>query len=280
MPEKKYRIIILGAGFSKPAGLPLANELWAEILRRSGSLWGRAEKFLEDLDDYIQFRRDCDGIELTRETVNFEEFLGFLDIEHYLGLRGSDTWSRDGNEGQVVVKTLIGEILIDHHEEAVFKFLETTGVVIDDLILNYETSLLAPPQTQIISRTSWDKSINSSQLLLRPLVIGLRLRDISDAYYSLWSRFKVDDHTEKRRLMQLFDAAHIPSGLLPDDSETWPAKTYAELERRLSEIKTDFVLEGGDRKVLDLAAYILVHGKLEPALTRWSEIARNRLNSK
>ncbi len=50
-------------------------------------------------------------MELTRDTVNFEEFLGFLDIEHYLGLRGPDTWSRDGNERQVVVKTLIGEIL-------------------------------------------------------------------------------------------------------------------------------------------------------------------------
>lgn len=114
MPEKKYRVIVLGAGFSKSAGLPLANELWAEILRRSSTLWGRAEKFLRDLDNYIEFRRDCDGIELTRETVNFEEFLGFLDIEHYLGLRGSDTWSRDGNEGQVVVKTFIGQILSQH----------------------------------------------------------------------------------------------------------------------------------------------------------------------
>jgi SIR2-like domain len=36
-----------------------------------------------------------------------------LDVEHYLGLRGSDTWSADGNEGQVVVKTLIGEILTE-----------------------------------------------------------------------------------------------------------------------------------------------------------------------
>lgn len=111
MPEKKYRILVIGAGFSKPAGLPLANDLWAEILHRSASLWGRAEKFHHDLDQYIEFRRDCDGIELTRETVDFEEFLGFLDIEHYLGLRGSDTWSKDGNEGQVVVKTFIGQIL-------------------------------------------------------------------------------------------------------------------------------------------------------------------------
>jgi len=111
--EQKYRIIILGAGFSKPAGLPIANELWQQILARTGTLWGRASKFNADLDDYISYRRDCDGVELTRDSVDFEEFLGFLDIEHYLGLRGSDTWSTDGNEGQVVVKTMIGEILAE-----------------------------------------------------------------------------------------------------------------------------------------------------------------------
>lgn len=32
MAAQKYRVIILGAGFSKPAGLPLGDELWVEIL--------------------------------------------------------------------------------------------------------------------------------------------------------------------------------------------------------------------------------------------------------
>jgi len=111
MVSKKYRVIILGAGFSKPAGLPLADELWKKILARGKNLKGRAGKFKNDLDSYIEYRKRCDGNALTYETVNFEDFLGFLDIEHYLGLRGGDTWSEEGNEGQVVVKTLIGEIL-------------------------------------------------------------------------------------------------------------------------------------------------------------------------
>lgn len=111
MNKLKYRVIILGAGFSKPAGLPLADTLWRKILARSEFLWGRASKLNDDLDEYIAYRRDCDGVVLTKESVNFEEFLGFLDIEHFLGLRGSDTWSKDGNEGQVVIKNLIGEIL-------------------------------------------------------------------------------------------------------------------------------------------------------------------------
>jgi len=72
---------------------------------------GRASQFREDLEMYIEYRKECDGIKLTPEQVDFEDFLAFLDVEHYLGLRGGDTWSAEGNETQVIVKTLIGEIL-------------------------------------------------------------------------------------------------------------------------------------------------------------------------
>ena len=52
-------------------------------------------------------------MDLKPEEVNFEDFMRFLDIEHFLGLRGSDTWSEEGNEGTVVTKTLVGTILAD-----------------------------------------------------------------------------------------------------------------------------------------------------------------------
>ena len=74
-------------------------------------MWGRAGQFRDDLEEYIKFRTECDGKEITPNEVDFEDFMAFLDVEHYLGLRGSDTWSSDGNESQVAVKTLIGEIL-------------------------------------------------------------------------------------------------------------------------------------------------------------------------
>jgi len=111
MATRKYRIIILGAGFSVQAHLPLADELWMKILAKRKTLRGRAAKFNDDLDSYIKYCKECDGKKLTYESVNFEEFLGFLDIEHYLELRGGDTWSDNGNEGQIVIKTFIGEIL-------------------------------------------------------------------------------------------------------------------------------------------------------------------------
>jgi hypothetical protein len=113
---RRFRLIILGAGFSRPAGFPLAPELWKEIRDTAASFSPglRAPKFIDDLDDYIAFRRETEGVILTPETVDFEDFMRFLDVEHYLGLRGSDTWSEDGNEGTVVTKFLIGKILARH----------------------------------------------------------------------------------------------------------------------------------------------------------------------
>lgn len=110
---KRFGIFVVGAGFSHAAGLPLASELWAEVRRRAERLTGRAGKFNDDLQYYIAFRKECDGITLAPSQVDFEDFMAFLDVEYYLGLRGKETWSEDGNESQVVVKTLIGEILTE-----------------------------------------------------------------------------------------------------------------------------------------------------------------------
>ncbi len=74
--------------------------------------------FQDDVNDYLAFRKRCYGEELTADSLDFEDFLAFLDVEYHLGLRGSDTWSEDGNEGQVVVKTLIGQILSERIPEA------------------------------------------------------------------------------------------------------------------------------------------------------------------
>jgi len=90
MTLRPFAIYILGAGFSKPAGLPLATELWREVYRRAAPLTGSMAQFREDLEDFIE-----------------------LDIEYHLTLRGSYTWSEDGNEAQVVAKTLIGQVIAE-----------------------------------------------------------------------------------------------------------------------------------------------------------------------
>lgn len=114
--SEKFRLIILGAGFSRPANLPLANDLWKEIRETAAAFPQdrRAYQFNNDLDHYIAFRKEAAGEALTPEKVNFEDFMRFLDVEHYLRLRGSDTWSQDGNEGTIVTKYLIGKILAQY----------------------------------------------------------------------------------------------------------------------------------------------------------------------
>jgi hypothetical protein len=97
--------------------LPLASELWNEVRKRASVMTGRAQKFILDLEAFIRYRRDCDGLVIAPEHVDFEEFLGYLDIDFVLGLRGSDAWSADGNETQVLVKTLIGQVITERTPE-------------------------------------------------------------------------------------------------------------------------------------------------------------------
>lgn len=109
--ERRYRIIILGAGFSRPAGLPLGRDLFSAIRGRANAVLGPDNYLESDLQDYIDYRRLADGATVTADDVDFELMLSYLDIEHYLGLKGKDTWSRAGNRGQEIVKRLIGQII-------------------------------------------------------------------------------------------------------------------------------------------------------------------------
>jgi hypothetical protein len=109
--SKQYRIIILGAGFSRLAGLPLGLDLFPEIRKRAIAEFGQDNFLEEDLINFIDYKTRCDGIKLSAEMIDFEEFLSYLDIEHFLGLRGKHTWSSQGNEGQIIVKRLIGKII-------------------------------------------------------------------------------------------------------------------------------------------------------------------------
>ncbi len=89
----RFGIYILGAGFSKPAGLPLAQELWNEVRRRVLRSTVARRHFDADLQIYLRYKKECARENLTPTGVDFEDFMAFLDIEHHLGLRGSDTWS-------------------------------------------------------------------------------------------------------------------------------------------------------------------------------------------
>lgn len=144
---KKFRLFILGAGFSKPAGMPLAQELWELIRSNASGVGGRAEKFDNDLSAYIDYVKRTSGKHLELDDVNFEEFCEFLDVQHYLGTRGSHTWSEAGNETTLIIKNQIGRILSQRMADGpdnwdlYLSFAEQLGPSDTVITFNYDTPL-------------------------------------------------------------------------------------------------------------------------------------------
>ncbi|MFH2103018.1 MAG: SIR2 family protein [Chloroflexota bacterium] len=107
-------IFFLGAGFSRPAGLPLGDQLFCEIIEeaRKRHLYDIQLKY--DLDNYRDYYQSRTGVE-PKEPIYLEEFVSFLDIQHYLALQGSHTWSR--NDSRLIIKNLIAFVLYEHQKE-------------------------------------------------------------------------------------------------------------------------------------------------------------------
>ena len=106
-----FRIFVLGAGFSKLAGLPLATELFPLVKASIDRRHGNDTKFNRDVAEYLAYRKAADGVELDPNHIDLEALVSFLDIEHFLELRGSDTWSDEGNESQLMIRRAIGEVI-------------------------------------------------------------------------------------------------------------------------------------------------------------------------
>lgn len=141
-----FRIFVLGAGFSKPAGLPLASELYREVKRSIEARHGKETKFQRDLQCYIDYRKSCDGIQIDESDIDLEALMSFLDIEHFLGLRGSDTWSEEGNESQLMIRKAIGEVIqlrtppSDQLPDAYYRFAESLSL--HDIVITFNYDLI------------------------------------------------------------------------------------------------------------------------------------------
>ncbi|MCS4200723.1 SIR2 family protein [Salinibacter ruber] len=106
-----FRIFILGAGFSYEAGLPLASEVWQEVKNRLRHERGLGDELEFQLREYDRYRASK-GEDKTEE-IDFEDFLAFLDIDHALGLKGSDQFSSEGNRLQLAIRWLIAQIIVE-----------------------------------------------------------------------------------------------------------------------------------------------------------------------
>jgi len=144
-----FRIFILGAGFSRPAGLPLASQLYPAVRALIEGRHGTDTKFDRDLDYYLRYCDDCGITGQTKDALDLELFMSYLDIEHYLELRGSDTWSREGNESQLMIRRAIGKVIHDGTPAAdklpgyYYKFAEMLSPRDIVLTFNYDLVLEA-----------------------------------------------------------------------------------------------------------------------------------------
>ncbi len=145
--KNSFRVFIIGAGFSVPAGLPTAVELYKEVRTRIERNHGQETKFHRSLYEYIEYRKRADGVEVSIDNIDLEHFMTFLDIEHFLWLEGSDTISEHGNSAQMFIKRYIGQVIHertpapDALPQAYYDFakqLQATDLVIT---LNYDVIL-------------------------------------------------------------------------------------------------------------------------------------------
>lgn len=111
---RKVATFILGAGFSKPAGLPLGNQLFSEILNLA-KLRGFETILSRDIDYFLRYVKRTQR--RTINEINLEDFVSYLDIEHYLTLEGKDHWSGEGNKSQMIIKNLIALLLYSYEEK-------------------------------------------------------------------------------------------------------------------------------------------------------------------
>jgi hypothetical protein len=143
-----FSIFVLGAGFSKPGGMPLGSELFREVLKRAKKTTLYENILKRDIELFLEYYNKTNNTSITEDEINFEEFISYLDIEHYLDLKGKDTWSSEGNKSQIAIRNLIAKTLFEKMScmnEKNFALYESfvDNLDLGDIIItfNYDTIL-------------------------------------------------------------------------------------------------------------------------------------------
>jgi hypothetical protein len=175
-----FRLFFLGAGFSKPAGLPLVGELLPLILRvASRHFRSNGYSHLEHaIEQYGAFVDDVDP----GRAFDLEEFAAWLNWEHVLRMKGSDTFSEHGNEAGLQLRWAIGKVLHD-----------ATPDVIPQVYLDFAQAL-----------TTSDRIITLNYDLLLELAleaVGVPYRRFPGRYSEVYDTHAVGDPDELDELV-------------------------------------------------------------------------------
>ena len=178
---------------------------------------------------------------------------------HQMGVEKEYAW-RDTFVGHGM-ESIFGAIAL--MQDLGWKLVQGMDVVTDQLSQNWPHELTkrnkacAPPD-----RTSWTNLHETGVLSMRPVVMRLGLRDVVRGDFVLQYGAGFAERPELAELLERAGVARDPDRLLKGVS------------RRLQAIPTDFTLTDGDRKLLDLVAFLLVHGKLASNIALWNDVHR------
>lgn len=180
-PANTHRLFLLGAGFSVAAGLPLTSEL-PRLVRQA------ADEYLSTDDGYSHLANAMDRYEkYLAETeplreFDFEAFGAWLDWEHTLRLKGSDTWSEHGNRDGLQLRWAIGKVLYDSMPETV-----------PELYLDFAQQLTTSDRVL---------TLNYDLILERALTaVGVPYRRYPDRYSELYDTHSVVDPDQPDELL-------------------------------------------------------------------------------
>ena len=188
----------------------------------------------------------------------------------HLDTNGSRFQQRGDEERYAWVSTFFGhgvesiDSAVALMQDIGWKFLEGTGVETDQINMNWETSLTQRKGTcGPAAKSSWDNLFEDGRLTLRPLIIRLGLRDIMNPDFE--GQYGANLTSAGHRLEELARLNGIAGG--------WQ-ELRASMRENLSGIRTDFVLTNENRRALDLAALLLVSGKLAGDLAVWNTVVK------
>jgi len=105
------RLFVLGSGFSQYARLPLGRELFAQVVAAAKTTVLYENILKPDIDRFRSFKKRTQGVASERQEIDAEEFTSFLDVEHFLRLKGSDVYGEEGDRSQQLIKNLIAKTL-------------------------------------------------------------------------------------------------------------------------------------------------------------------------
>ncbi len=173
------------------------------------------------------------------------------------GIENSYAWQ--GTVFRQAAESIFGAVAL--LQDLGWKFIESSDTVTDQLSMNWSKELVRRTGACGPSaKSSWNGLFESGALAMRPLVIRLGLRDIVDPDFALRYGERLQDQPE---LAALLAQNGIGDGVVA---------LSKHLSKRLQNIPTDFTLTASDRKLLDLTAFLLVHGKLSGDVAQWNSV--------